>query len=150
MDIAAFLLDSVPFARLLDISFDSVGSGTAVAHMPDRGDLHNHVGGPHAGAMFTLAETASGAAMLSAFADQLSRAVPLAKAARIDYRKPARGDVTASATLQADPAEVVAQLDEGKRPEFDVAVDILDAAGVTVAGLTVTWTLKPNRPATRS
>ncbi|MFC0862664.1 hypothetical protein ACFHYQ_10185 [Sphaerimonospora cavernae] len=27
MDIAAFLLDSVPSARLLGISFDSVGSG---------------------------------------------------------------------------------------------------------------------------
>lgn len=145
MDIAAFLLDSVPFARLLDISFDSVGSGKAVARMPDRSDLHNHVGGPHAGALFTLAETASGAAMLSAFGDQLTRAVPLVTGARIHYRKPAMGAVTASATVHADRADVVAQLDEGKRPEFDVAVAIRNAEGVVVSEMNVSWTLRPNR-----
>lgn len=149
MDIAVFLLDSVPFARTLGVSVDSVGSGTAVARMPDRADLHNHIGGPHAGAMFTLAETASGVAMLSVFADQLARAVPLAKTARIDYRKPAMGEVTASAALRADRAGVVAQLDEGRRPEFEVAVEILDADGVVVAEMTVVWTLRPNQPEAR-
>lgn len=145
MDIATFLLDSVPFARLLGISFDSVGSGKAVARMPDRNDLHNHVGGPHAGALFTLAETASGAAMLSAFGDQLARAVPLATGAQVHYRKLAKGEMTASATLRADRADVVAQLDEGKRPEFDVAVAVLDAEGVVVSEMTIGWTLRPNR-----
>ncbi|MCT9931225.1 DUF4442 domain-containing protein [Planotetraspora sp. A-T 1434] len=145
MDIAAFMLDSVPFARLLGIWFDSVGSGTAVARMPDRADLHNHVGGPHAGALFSLAESASGAAMLSAFGDQLSRAVPLATVAQIRYLKLAKGEVTASATLRADRTGVVAQLDEGRRPEFDVAVDIRDAEGVVVSEMTVSWTLRPNR-----
>ncbi|MEZ0074491.1 DUF4442 domain-containing protein [Planotetraspora sp. GP83] len=145
MDIAAFMLDSVPFARLLGISFDSVGSGTAVARMPDRADLHNHVGGPHAGALFSLAESASGAAMLSAFGDQLSRAVPLATVAQIRYLKLAKGEVTASATLRADRAAVVAQLDEGKRPEFDVAIDIRNSEGVVVSEMTVSWTLRPNR-----
>ncbi|GAA4576908.1 DUF4442 domain-containing protein [Planotetraspora kaengkrachanensis] len=145
MDIAAFFLDSVPFARLLGVTFDSVGTGTAVARMPDRDDLHNHVGGPHAGALFSLAESASGAAMLSAFADQLSRAVPLATVASVRYLKLAMGEVTASATLRADRDEVVARLDAGERPEFDVVVDIRDAAGTVVSEVTVSWTLRPNR-----
>ncbi|MEW9531999.1 DUF4442 domain-containing protein [Microbispora sp. NPDC049125] len=145
MDIGAFLLDTVPFARLLGISFDSVGGGAAVARLPDRDDLHNHVGGPHAGALFSLAESASGAAMLSAFGDQLSRAVPLATDARIRYRKLAKGEVTASATLVADPAAVVAELDAGRRPEFEVEVGIRDARDVTVCEMTVSWTLRPNR-----
>ncbi|GAA4598888.1 DUF4442 domain-containing protein [Planotetraspora phitsanulokensis] len=145
MDIAAFLLDSVPFARLLGVTFDSVGTGTAVARLPDRDDLHNHVGGPHAGALFSLAESASGAAMLSAFGDQLSRAVPLATVAAVRYLKLAKGEVTASATLRADRDEVVARLDAGERPEFDVAVDIRDAAGTVVSEVTVSWTLRPNR-----
>nr|BFE83290.1 hypothetical protein GCM10020093_058910 [Planobispora longispora] len=71
-DVGAFMLQSVPFARALDISFDKVEPGFAVCRMPDRADLHNHLGGPHAGALFTLAESASGAAMLSAFGDQLA------------------------------------------------------------------------------
>jgi uncharacterized protein (TIGR00369 family) len=145
MDIAAFFLDSVPFARLLGITFDSVGEGTAVARMPDRDELHNHVAGPHAGALFTLAESASGAAMLSAFAGQLSRAVPLATVAEIRYLKLAVGEVTASATLKADRTEVVARLDAGERPEFEVAVDIRDTAGTVVSEMTVSWTLRPNR-----
>ncbi|MEV0970156.1 DUF4442 domain-containing protein [Microtetraspora glauca] len=145
MDIGAFMLDSVPFARLLGISFDSIGSGRAAARLPDRGDLHNHVGGPHAGALFSLAESASGAAMLSAFGDQLARAVPLATAAEIRYLKLAKGEVTAIATLGADRAEVLAQLDEGKRPEFGVAVDIRNADDVVVSEMTVSWTLRPNR-----
>ncbi|WP_066950660.1 DUF4442 domain-containing protein [Microtetraspora fusca] len=144
MDIGAFLLDSVPFARLLGISFDSVGTGTAIARLPDRGDLHNHVGGPHAGALFSLAESASGAAMLSAFGDQLSRAVPLTASAEIRYFKLAKGEVTATATLRADRAEVVALLDEGKRPEFTVAVEIRNADDVVVSEVAFSWTLRPN------
>ncbi|GGO31489.1 DUF4442 domain-containing protein [Microbispora bryophytorum] len=145
MDIGAFMLDSVPFARLLGITFDAIGGGAAVARLADRGDLHNHVGGPHAGALFTLAETASGAAMLSAFGDQLSRAVPLATEARIAYRKLAMGEVTAAATLRAEREAVVARLDAGERPEFDVAVEIRDAGDVVVSEMTVSWTLRPNR-----
>lgn len=144
-DLGEFLLQTVPFTRFLDISFDKVEEGMAICRLSDRPDLHNHVGGPHAGALFTLAETASGAATLSAFGDQLSRAVPLPTTATIRYRKVAMGDVVAEARLLASPAEVVAQLDAGERPEFDVAVEIRNAEGTPVAELTVTWTLRPNR-----
>ncbi|MFB9883484.1 DUF4442 domain-containing protein [Planobispora siamensis] len=144
-DVGAFMLQSVPFARTLDISFEKVEPGTAVCRMPDRADLHNHVGGPHAGALFTLAESASGAAMLATFGDQLSRATPLAANAAIRYVKLAMGEVVAEARLQASREEVVAKLDAGERPEFDVAVDIKTADGTLVSQMTVAWTLRPNR-----
>jgi uncharacterized protein (TIGR00369 family) len=144
-DVGAFLLQTVPFTRTLGLSFDKVEPGFAVARMPDRTDLHNHVGGPHAGALFTLAESASGAAMLSAFGDQLSRAVPLATGSSIRYVKLAKGEVTAEARLEASRDEVVAKLDAGERPEFDVAVVIRNAEGTVVCELTVGWTLRPNR-----
>lgn len=146
-DVGAFLLQTVPFARTLGVTFDKVDDGFAACRLPDRPDLHNHVGGPHAGALFTLAESASGAAMLSAFGDQLSRAVPLAMGSTVRYRKLAMGEVTAEGRLLADRAEVVAKLDAGERPEFDVAVEVKNAEGVVVAELTVSWTLRPNRPA---
>jgi uncharacterized protein (TIGR00369 family) len=144
-DVGALLLQTVPFARTLGISFDSVGDGQAVCRLPDRADLHNHVAGPHAGALFTLAESASGAAMLSALGDQLERAVPLALKATVEYRKLAKGEVHAEARLLVARDEVVAQLDAGERPVFDVAVDIKDADGTLVSTLTVTWTLRPDR-----
>ncbi|GAA3130954.1 DUF4442 domain-containing protein [Streptosporangium carneum] len=139
------MLQSVPFTRTLDIAFDKVEHGLAVARMRDRPDLHNHVGGPHAGALFTLAESASGAAMLSAFGDQLTRATPLAVSAAIRYVRLAMGEVVAEARLQASREEVVAKLDAGERPEFEVSVEIRTADGVPVSEMTVAWTLRPNR-----
>ncbi|MGW5485411.1 DUF4442 domain-containing protein [Streptosporangium sandarakinum] len=144
-DVGAFMLESVPFARTLGISFDTVEPGRATARMPDRADLHNHVGGPHAGALFTLAESASGAAVLSAFGDQLSRATPLAAGATIRYVKLAMGEVVAEARLGASREEVLAELDAGRRPEFEVTVGIGTADSTPVAEMTVTWTLRPNR-----
>jgi uncharacterized protein (TIGR00369 family) len=142
LDAGAFLLRSVPFARTLGIVFDEAADGVARCRLPDRPDLHNHVGGPHAGALFTLAESASGAAMLSVFGDQLSRVVPLATAATIRYRKLAMGGTVAEARLLATRAAVLAELDAGTRPEFDVQVVISVQDGTPVAELTVTWTLR--------
>lgn len=144
-DVGAFMLQSVPFARTLDISFDTVEPGFAVARMPDRADLHNHMGGPHAGALFSLAESASGAAVLSAFGDQMSRATPLAANAAIRYVRLAMGEVVAEARLRAVREEIVARLDAGERPEFEVTVDVRTVDGVLVSEMTVAWTLRPNR-----
>ncbi|GAA2903109.1 DUF4442 domain-containing protein [Streptosporangium fragile] len=139
------MLQSVPFARTLGISFDKVEPGLAIARMPDRGDLHNHVGGPHAGVLFSVAEVASGAAMIAAFGDQLSRAVPLVTNATIRYTKLAKGEIVAEAHLRSSREEVVALLDAGKRPEFEIAIEVRTADGTPVSEMTVFWTLRPNR-----
>jgi uncharacterized protein (TIGR00369 family) len=138
------LLATVPMARTLNLEFLETTSERAVVRMPDQADYHNHVGGPHAGAMFTLAESASGAIVIAAFGDQLSRAVPLAVKAEIGYKKLAMGVVTATATLGRPVAEVVAELDAGKRPEFPVAIEIQRADGAVTGEMTVVWTLRPN------
>ena len=41
----------------------------AQTYLPDRPEQRNHVGGPHAGAMFTAAESATGAVIQAAFAE---------------------------------------------------------------------------------
>ncbi len=139
------LLDIVPFARTLGITFTSVTPESAVAVLPDQAALHNHVGGPHAGAIFSLGETASGAIVLAAFGEHLDRATPLAVRAQIAYLKLAMGDVTATATLSRPAVEVVAELAQGLRPEFDVAVALANAEGTATGAMTVTWTLRPHR-----
>ncbi len=135
---------TVPMVRTLNLEFLESTAERAVVRLPDQTDFHNHVGGPHAGAMFTLAESASGAIVIAAFGDQLTRAVPLAVKAEIGYQKLAMGDVTATATLGRPAAEVVAELDEGKRPEFPVSIRIQRADGAVTGEMTVVWTLRPN------
>ncbi|MCX4760424.1 DUF4442 domain-containing protein [Streptomyces sp. NBC_01275] len=144
MSIGEMLAATVPMARTLNLEFLEAGPDKAVVALPDQGEFHNHVGGPHAGAMFTLGESASGAIVLAAFGDQLARAVPLAVGAEIAYRKLAMGTVTATATLGRPAAEVVAQLDAGERPEFPVAIEIRRGDGAVTGEMTVTWTLRPN------
>jgi len=130
--------------RTLKLEYLETTPEKAVLALPDQSEYHNHVGGPHAGAMFTLGESASGAVVLAAFGDQLSRAVPLAVTAEIAYKKLARGTVTATATLGRPAADVVAELDEGRRPEFPVAVVIQREDGAVTGEMTVVWTLRPN------
>ncbi|MFD0787913.1 DUF4442 domain-containing protein, partial [Micromonospora azadirachtae] len=57
--------------------------------------------------------------------------------------KLALGPVRATARLGRPPAEVVAELDAGKRPEFPVQVEISTDDGVPTSEMTVIWTLRP-------
>ncbi|MFF5565193.1 DUF4442 domain-containing protein [Streptomyces sp. NPDC012623] len=138
------LAATVPMVRTLGLEFVAAGAERAVVRLPDQAEYHNHIGGPHAGAMFTLAESASGAIVIAAFGDQLHRAVPLAVNAGIAYRKLAMGAVTATATLGRPAADVVAELDTGKRPEFPVTVEITREDGAVCGEMTVVWTLRPH------
>ncbi|MFE2991654.1 DUF4442 domain-containing protein [Streptomyces sp. NPDC059262] len=144
MSIGEMLAATVPMARTLNLEFLETTPEKAVVALPDQSEYHNHVGGPHAGAMFTLGESASGAIVLAAFGDQLSRAVPLAVRADIAYKKLAMGPVTATATLGRPAADVVAELDAGERPEFPVTVEIQRADGAVTGVMSVVWTLRPN------
>ncbi|MFF2655643.1 DUF4442 domain-containing protein [Streptomyces sp. NPDC058045] len=144
MSVGEMLAATVPMARTLDLRFEETGPERAVVSLPDQPDFHNHVGGPHAGALFTLGESASGAIVLAAFGDQLARAVPLAVRAEIAYRKLAMGPVTATATLGRPAAEVAVELDAGRRPEFPVRIAITREDGAVTAEMTVLWTLRPH------
>jgi hypothetical protein len=95
--------------------------------------------------MFTLGESASGAVVLAAFAGVLDRAVPLAVRAEIAYKKLAMGPVLAEATLAEAPEAILATLDAGERPEFEIAVELRAEDGKVTGLMTVVWTLRPNR-----
>ena len=144
MSIGEMLAATVPMARTLKLEFVETSAEKAVVSLPDQGEFHNHVGGPHAGAIFTLGETASGTIVLAAFGEQLARAVPLAVSAEITYGKLAVGAATATATLGRPAAEVVAELDAGGRPEFPVTIEIRRGDGAVTAEMKVVWTLRPN------
>ncbi|WP_326696367.1 DUF4442 domain-containing protein [Streptomyces sp. NBC_01754] len=142
--VGEMLTASVPMVRTLGIEYLETTAEHAVLSLPDRPEYQNHVGGPHAGAMFTLAESASGAVVLAAFGDQLARAVPLPVSTQMSFKKVARGPLTASATLGRPVADVIAELDAGTRPEFPVAVEIRREDGAVTSEMSVVWTLRPH------
>jgi acyl-coenzyme A thioesterase PaaI-like protein len=144
-DVFAGMQQAVPFVRTLGLEAVDLSSERAVLRLPDRESQRNHVGGPHAGAMFSLGESATGALVLMNFADTLDRAVPLAVSATISYLKLALGPVTATATLARPPAAVRAELDAGERPEFEIVVELTTEDGTVTGEMTVLWTLRPHR-----
>jgi acyl-coenzyme A thioesterase PaaI-like protein len=135
----------VPWVATVGIEFGETTAQRAVAHLPDAAELHNHVGGPHAAVVFGLGETASGAVGLAAFGAAMDRATPLVVRSEVRYLALARGRLTAEAVLDRPAAEVLAELDEGRRPEFAVDVTVTDENGRETTRMTVLWTLRPNR-----
>lgn len=145
MALGELLAEAVPMVRTLNLEYLETTPERAVLRLPDQPAYHNHLGGPHAGAMFTLAESASGAIVLAAFADQMTRAVPLPVTSEMSFKKVAMGVVTATAVLGRPAADVIAELDAGKRPEFPITVEITRPDGAVTSVMTVVWTLRPNR-----
>jgi acyl-coenzyme A thioesterase PaaI-like protein len=143
--VADAMKQTVPWVTTAGIEFPEIAGERVVCSVPDVESQRNHVGGPHAAVMFGLAETASGAVGLAAFAEQLDRATPLVVNSEIHYRKLALGPLTAEAVLGRPAADVVAELDSGQRPEFPVQCTIRDAEGRTTGEVVVRWTLRPNK-----
>ncbi len=147
--VAGTLPQLVPFVGTMGLEFVSLDDESAVLRLPDDPATRNHVGGQHAGAVFTLGETAAGALVLRHFGEQLERVTPLAVEATIRYLSLSKGTVTATATTAADPSAVLAELDAGTRPEFDVEVvlhsDAVEEPSEPTAAMTVRWTLRPHR-----
>jgi acyl-coenzyme A thioesterase PaaI-like protein len=148
--VAAGMLQAVPFARTLGIEFgeiapDGQGGIRAEAWLPDQPATHNHVAGPHAGAIFTLAETASGAVVFAGFSHVMNRGIPLAVSAEVAYKRLAMGRVKAVATLGRPVDEVIAELDAGERPEFPVRIEVTTGDGKVCTEMAVLWTLRPPR-----
>lgn len=137
--IAKGLAMAVPFAAHLGLEITEVGPGEATVILPRRPELNNHVGSQHAGALFTVAETASGAAFVGAFAVRMGDVTPLAKSAEIDYLKIANGPITAVGTLGIEAAEALATLDAEGKVEFPCEVELSDKDGQLVAAATIHW-----------
>jgi uncharacterized protein (TIGR00369 family) len=136
----------VPFVKTLGLEYLELDASRAVLRMRDEPTFHNHVGGPHAGALFTLAESAAGAVVIASFEDLLSTVTPLAASATISYVRLAKGPVTAEAVLRRPAEEVRAELAEtGETVQFPVQVTIRTEDGRTNAEMTISWALRPNR-----
>lgn len=139
---------SVPFSAHLGVLITKVEMGDQIraeAQMPDRREQQNHVGGPHAGAMWTLGETASGGVVMAAFSPYLDRTVALPVTASIHFKKIARGEPIARAELVGGAAtrdRMMAEFDAGTRPEGEVRVEIL-TGGVVTSTMSLIWTLVP-------
>lgn len=143
--IAKGMSQAVPFVGHLNLEITEISEGEATVVMPERPELLNHVGSQHAGALFTAAETASGAAFVGAFAERMGELTPLARSAEISYDKVAKGPITAKAKLGIAAAKAHETLDADGKVEFPCEVELTDADGNAVAAANVRWHVRLKR-----
>ncbi|EAP89836.1 hypothetical protein OA2633_06479 [Oceanicaulis sp. HTCC2633] len=133
---------SVPFAKVTGVELVEVSPQRGVAALKKRPEVENHIQTMHAGAMFTLGEAASGAALGGVLGDQLLAARPVAADASIKYLKTGKTDLTATAVANRDAEAIRQELADVGKVVFDINVAIADAEGVTVAEMVVNWHVK--------
>ena len=145
--IKAHLGKAVPYATHTGVELLEISDGMATARLAQRPETENHIKGQHAGAMFTLGEAASGAAVAGILAPVISQMRPVAVMAEITYRKFAQGTLVATATATASRSgpELLAALKAAGKVIFDVMIDIRDAEGDSVVEMKVNWYVSPTR-----
>lgn len=107
MDISTRIHQAPGFVGLLGPRV--LSTDPAVLRLDAGPQLHNHLGGPHAAAIFGLGETAAFVVLLHVFGDLVEAGVvPLVKQVDIAYAAVATGPLLAAAALVGDPATVAA------------------------------------------
>ena len=88
------MITSIPFVQTLGIDADL--TLTPGPH------LRNHLGSLHAGALFTLAESASGQFLLETFPEHKKEAIPLLRRSQITYLRPATETIHTTVEIMED------------------------------------------------
>lgn len=143
--IKTHLGQAVPFAAHTGVELLMIADGTATAQLAQARETENHINGQHAGAMFTLGEAASGAAVAGALAPVILQMRPVAATAKIAFVKFAQGTLTATARTSRKGAELMAEIEASGKVAFDVDVDIKNCDGETVVEMKVNWYVSPTR-----
>ena len=141
------LKQAVPFANHVGVELLSMEEGKGEARLEERPQGLNHVATHHAGALFTLAEAASGAAMAGTFASVLTTVRPVAANASIRYLRPARGTITAAARIDGSADDLLARLKDAGKVQFRVSVVLRNEDMKEVASMDVDWNVSTLRTA---
>lgn len=129
---SAVLGFAVPYSGSVRPRVTELAPGRAVVRLHDRRAVRQHLGSVHAVALINLGELATGLAVLTATPRSMRGIVTHLEA---DYRKKARGTLTASCTAAPPP--------EGVDSEPVVATEITDAEGDVVAIVRAHWRIGP-------
>lgn len=130
----------IPFVKKTGVVAEELTATKVKLRLPHDATNLNPMGILHAGATFTLAETAAAALCVMAFSE---RAMFIGKRVDIQFKRPGKGDVLA--TAQLTPVDAQRILDEVARTgktDAPIAVDVVDATGEPVAAATVTMSVR--------
>jgi len=133
-------VQDVPFNRYLGIQ-PTVKEGYILEMEYDK-KLINHLGTLHAGALFSLAEAASGAFLLKQFYNTELEILPVVRKVEIKYSRPVESIVYASADFTEQSVDAVyTALKERRKAFIELKVELYDEAHERTAVSNVHWYL---------
>jgi uncharacterized protein (TIGR00369 family) len=130
----------IPFVKKTGVLVEELSATKVKLKLPHDPTNLNPMGILHAGATFTLAETAAAALCLMALGQGV---MFLGKRVDIAYKRPGKGVVTA--TAQLTPVEAQRIVDGAQRDgkvDAPVTVDVVDGSGEPVATAVVTLSVR--------
>ena len=142
--IPAMLRQMVPFIDTVGLTIDEVLPGHATARLTSRREVHNHIGTVHAGALYTVGESASGAVVLGLFGDKMPGLFVALKGATVAHTKARAGDLLAHARIDGEATALRQRYETDGKLDFNVQVSF-EVEGVEVAHVTYTWAVRAPR-----
>ena len=140
----AELLASIPYVVWHGVEIDEDAEASVKLRVPFRDNLANYVGSFHAGALYTLAETAAG--VVADRALPAGQAFVLLRNAEINYTRRPEGDVSAHAELDKQAATKARQaFEETARADISVMVTMTDGAGACIFDGRFNYALRPRK-----
>ncbi len=129
----------VPMVGTAGIRYEHVAQDKVVVSIKNHRGMQNHIKGVHAAAMALLAETATGFVAVLNIPDNR---IPLIKSLHVDYKKVAKGDLTATATLTDEQRKYIADNEKG---ELLVPVTVIDESGTSPIECQMLWAWIPKK-----
>jgi acyl-coenzyme A thioesterase PaaI-like protein len=134
----------VPMVGTAGISYDLVTQEKVICSIKNRRKMQNHIHGVHAVAMALLAETATGFVVGMNIQPE---GMVLIKSLKVEYKKVAKGDLIATATLSASQRELMATTPKG---EVTVPCIITDETGQSPVEIEMIWVWLPKKKKVKS
>jgi acyl-coenzyme A thioesterase PaaI-like protein len=129
---------TLPFNRLLGLEKAPVEIGFLV-FVPDSPKYTNHLGTVHAGVLLAVAEGGSAEFLLRHLGNPAG-VVPVVRRLEAKFRKPARGRVSARASVNSGELErCSAELKAKGRVSIPVPVEVVDESGKVALSAVVEW-----------
>ena len=127
--------EDIPFAKFVGI--EESEEGVSLSY---KKELNNHLETLHAGAQYTLAETASGLLLQELFPELVGKVLPILRESNIKYKKPASKKIKALAKVDDAKKEKFSEqfLKKG-RALLEVSVALSDADNGMVALASFVW-----------
>jgi len=130
----------IPFVKKTGVVTDELSATKVRLKLPHDPTNLNPMGILHAGATFTLAETAAAALCVMAFSQ---RAMFIGKRVDIQFKRPGKGDVIATAQMTpVDAQKILDGVATTGKIDAPIQVDVVDGTGEPVAQATVTMSVR--------